>query len=81
MSYRLGKQIICDCCNKRFFLARIEESSPEIKPPMYEDIPEGWTHSNDFGDLCPNCSRNYAAKMRDMFGYDKLPDQWRSLMI
>ena len=79
MSYRLGKQIICDCCNYSCFLARIEEFSPET---TYEDIPEeGWTHSNDFGDMCPNCSRNYAIKMRDMFGYDKLPDQWKKFIV
>lgn len=81
MSYKLGKQLICDCCGYVHFLARIDDSSHEISHPMYEVIPEGWTHSNDFGDMCPNYSRNYAMKMRDMFGYDRLPDQWRNLLL
>ena len=76
MSHKYGKNLICDCCGIAVFLEEIEGFSH-----TYEDIPEGWTHRNDFGDMCPNCSRNYAKKMRDMFGYDKLPDQWRELII
>lgn len=78
MSYKLGKQLTCDCCGNNVFLADITSFSHGRE---YEDIPEGWTLSKDFGDLCPTCSRNYAIKMRDMFGYDKLPDHWRSLLL
>ena len=60
------------------FLADITGFSHEKR---YEDIPDGWTKSADFGDLCPICSKNYATKMRDMFGYDKLHEQLRNLLI
>ena len=80
MSYKLGKQLICDCCGATYFLVRIDQDS-FTSDFTYEDVPEGWTHSNDFGDMCPNCSKIYAMKMRDMFGYDKLPKQWVDVLL
>lgn len=78
MSYKIGKNLICDCCGTAIFLANITGFSSETK---FECIPDGWTISADFGDMCPICSKNYAIKMRDMFGYDKLPEQWRELLV
>lgn len=54
MSYKLGKNLICDACGTIVFLADITGFSHESR---YEDIPVGWTKSADFGDMCPICSR------------------------
>lgn len=78
MSYKLGKNLVCDCCGAVIFLETTSEDLCDLK---FEDIPHDWTHSNDFGDMCPTCGKIFATKMRDMFGYDKLPWQFRNLML
>lgn len=79
MSFKIGKNLICDCCGMICFLEHHCFASEEHK---YDIPPEGWMHSKDLSsDLCPVCSKRFALKMQEVVGYDKMPDEWRNLLI
>ena len=73
MSYIFGKKLVCDACGESVFLEKI----PFAPTETYENDPEGWTHSKDFGNMCPHCTRNYGLFVSEMFGIDKVPEKWK----
>ena len=80
MSFKIGKNLICDCCGTIYFLEH-HSFSFGSENDKYDPIPEGWTKSTDIGDLCPICGKKYALSLQDMLGYDKVPKTWRELLV
>lgn len=65
MSFKLGKNHICDACGETVFLEHISFSP---KPDTYEHPPEGWIHFDELGDLCPNCAARLCINLIRIFG-------------
>ena len=78
MSHQLGKLLHCDRpgCTAEIFLeyTKTEEMDGGFtKIDHFAKKPEGWTtaHELNCADLCPECSRVYAAmKLRFLEGYN-----------
>lgn len=71
-----GKNHICDACGYTIFLERTPAFSD--KPTEYVDPPCYWTHSSEFGDMCPDCTRRFSRFVVSMFGLEKVPEKWRT---
>lgn len=69
-----GKHHICDVCGQIIFLKDITGFSADSK---FEKPPEGWTNSDDFGDMCPDCTKRFSRFVVGMFGLEKVPEKWR----
>ena len=76
MSVVHGKNMICDACGYIIFVER--KTCASVPAIVYEELPDDWSNSDDFGDMCPNCTKNFSRFVTNMFGIDKVPEKWRA---
>lgn len=78
MSWQFGKNHTCDACGHTIFIKGIRFENGDGEPHFeFDGIPKGWTYSNDFGDMCPDCTKRFSRFVVGMFGFDKVPEEWR----
>lgn len=63
----------CDRCHAAITVKQDRNGSTTLTGTSryldcYEDLPEGWIHTTDHKDLCPDCAERYQQAMKSFFG-------------
>lgn len=64
----------CDRCHTAITVKQDSRGSTIVPGTVrrrldcYEDLPEGWIHTTDNKDLCPDCAERYQHTMDSFYG-------------
>lgn len=62
----------CDRCHTAITVKQDPNGSTFTQGPRYldcyEELPEGWIHTTDGKDLCPDCAERYQRAMDSFYG-------------
>lgn len=64
----------CDRCHTAITVKQDSRGSTIVPGTVrrrldcYEDLPEGWIHTPDNKDLCPDCAERYQRAMDSFYG-------------
>ena len=76
MSGELGQMITCTKCKTNLFLKYLGKQDMYGGWESYnkfEAVPKDWLYGNEFGYLCPKCSREFKLLVSEFFGNEVAP--------
>lgn len=79
MSSKKGKMVTCCRCENWVFLEFIGKEHGDggyTTWDKFEELPEGWLYASQFGDLCPECAREFKTWVNEFFN-GKVAPSWK----